>query len=397
MHTDNSFRRLWALRPGVTYLNHGSFGPSPSEVIAERQRWFEALESEPMDLLARQLEPALHQAADRLGRFVGTRGENLVFVDNATTGMNVVAASVRLSAGDEVLTTNHEYGAVARMWQRRCSQVGARLVVGDLPHRPTSREEVVQALFEGATPRTRLIVVSHVTSPTAMILPVEDICRLARARGIPVCVDGPHALAMTPLALDALDCDYYVASCHKWLSAPLGSGFLYVHPRAQRAVQPLVVSWGGWPDEDLADWRKEFTWVGTRDPSAWLSVPAAISFLERIGLDVFRRHAHALACYARQRITTLTGRAALVPDEAAWYGTMISLPLVDESLPPPDGSDNPGRVLQRRLWQEHSIEVPIVHWQGHWLVRVSCHLYTQRDDIDRLVDALARLLAGPSQ
>jgi len=235
---------LWALRPGVTYLNHGSFGPSPKAVTANRQEWIERLESEPMDFFVRQMEGHLDEARKRLGDVVGTSGDNLVFVDNATFAMNIVAASFPLATGDEVLATNHEYGAVLRIWREQCQAAGARLVVQKLPEKFDAADEVAAALIAGANSRTKLIVVSHITSPTALILPVAEICRQAKSRGIPVCIDGPHALAAVPVNLTQLDCDFYCASCHKWLSAPFGSGFLYIRPRWKQTIRPVVVSWG---------------------------------------------------------------------------------------------------------------------------------------------------------
>lgn len=374
----------WSLRAGVTYLNHGSFGPSPLAVQQARRRWTDELEAEPMDFFVRRLIPLLDEVRARLGAFVGAAADDLVPVDNATWGMNVVAASVPLGPGDEVLTNDHEYGAVLRLWEHRCREAGARLVVAPLTTPLTTPNDVVDALLGPLTPRTRLIVVSHVTSPTAIVLPVEELCHRARERGVPVCVDGPHAVAMTPLDLGRLDCDFYTASCHKWLSAPFGSGFLYVNPRQQARVRPVVISWGRkYPPGTSGTWRDEFLWLGTRDPAAILAVPAAIELLESIGLDAFRRRTHALARHARERITALTGLPPLTPDDAAWYGSMVTLPL------PPGG----GPALQQALWERHAIEVPIVEWNGRRMVRPSCHLYTRRADVDRLVAALTEELS----
>jgi len=279
------YRDLWSLRPGVTYLNHGSFGPSPKAVTTNRQEWIERLESQPMDFFVRQMEGHLEQARHRLGDVVGTSGENLLFVDNATFAMNIVAASFPLTAGDEVLATNHEYGAVLRIWRERCQNAGARLVVQKLPEAFDSAEEIVAILFAGASERTKLIVASHITSPTALILPVAEICRQAKTCGIRVCIDGPHALAAVPLNLNRLDCDFYCASCHKWLSAPFGSGFLYVHPRWKQTVRPVVISWGNSLSGRPHNWQDEFIWSGTRDPSPFLAVPAAIDFLAGLRCD----------------------------------------------------------------------------------------------------------------
>lgn len=382
-------RHAWNLRRGVTYLNHGSFGPAPRPVLAARQAWFERLESEPMDFLVRHMEQHIETARNRLGQFAGTQGDNLCVVDNATFGMNIVASSFPLVPGDEVLATNHEYGAVLRIWRRVCQRAGATLRVQALPDPIVSDDQVVDAFLQGVTPRTKLIVVSHVTSPTAIILPVRKICAGARQLGVRVCIDGPHAPAAVPLELDRLDCDFYTASCHKWLSAPIGSGFLYAHPRSRSLLKPLVVSWGESLSGRRASWLDEFTWSGTRDPSAFLSVPAAIEFLETVGLETFREQTHGLARYAREQMARLTGLAPLVPDSREWYGPMIALPLPASVGEPPTGHMHP---LQVALWEQHQIEVPIVNWHGRRFIRVSCHLYNDEADIDRLVEALSKLL-----
>jgi isopenicillin-N epimerase len=385
----------WQLPPGVTYLNHGSFGPAPKPVLAARQSWFERLEAEPMDFYVRQMEDHLAAARDKLAAFVGTRGDQLTFVDNATFGMNIVAAGFPLKAGDEVLATNHEYGAVQRIWRKRCEKAGAKFVVQRLPERFGDLAEVVASLFAGVTARTRLLVVSHITSPTAVILPVQAICREARSRGVAVCIDGPHAPAAVSIGLDRLDCDFYVASCHKWLSAPFGSGFLHVHLRARRHIEPVVVSWGASLSGRPVTWHDEYLWMGTRDPSPFLAVPAAIEFLERLdfggerGLDAFRNWSRGLVRIVRERITRLTGVEPFVPDDPAWCGTMLSLPLPDFV---PEASEGIFHPLQSALWERFRIEAPIVNWHGHRFIRVSCHLYNDPGDIDRLADALSQLL-----
>src|SRR5487761_1309886 len=381
-----AWRGEWSLAAGVTYLNNGSFGPTPRPVSRARRDWLDRVEADPHDFLVRQLGPRLIECRRRLAGLVRASADNLVLVENATVAMNIVAASAHLRPGDEVLANDHEYGAVLRLWERTCRRAGAKLIVQPLAAPIASAEQVVETLFAAATDRTRLLVVSHVTSPTAIILPVEAICRRARELRIATCIDGPHALAMLDVDVDRLDCDYYCASCHKWLCAPLGSGFLFVHPRRQATVEPALVSWGRPLEGDVASWRDEFNWVGTRDPSVFLAVPAAIDFLERVGFDTFRRRTHALAAYARQTIARSVHAEALVPDTDQWYGSMISLRLSDGEAGP----------LQRALWERYQIEIPIVAWQGRRLVRPSCHLYTSLDDIDRLARALNDLVDAPS-
>jgi isopenicillin-N epimerase len=380
----------WNLRAGMIYLNHGSFGPPPKAVRDARQHWLDAMDSQPMDFFVRELEPALSTARERLAHFVGTSAAHLIFVENATAGMNIVADSFPLAAGDEVLLTDHEYGAVQRIWQRACERAGAKTCVVELPLPFRTATETADAIFASVSERTRLLVVSHITSPTAVILPVAEICRRARALNIAVAVDGPHAVAQANLAIDKFDCDYYTASCHKWLSAPFGSGFLYVSPRHQKYVRPPVLSWGRLPPSKIASWADEFVWSGTRNPAAYLSVPAAIDFLERVGLDRFRARTHWLAQCARRRIVELSQLEPIVPDDAAWYGSMAHVPLSPTSSDETCAVANP---LQHTIWRQLGIEVPIVDFRGLRYIRVSCHLYNDRSQIDRLLSGLKELLA----
>ncbi len=377
--------RLWKLRPDTIYLNHGSFGPAPEPVLAAQRRWKAALDEQPMDFFTRLHEPAWRAARKHLAEWLGAAEDNLVFVENATHAMNVVADSFPLATGDEVLLNDHEYGAVIRIWRRACERAGAAPpVIAPLPRPFDDPEQVVEAVFAAVTPRTRLIVASHITSPTALTLPVEAICRRAAAAGIAVCIDGPHALAQLDLSLDALGCDYYAASCHKWLSAPFGSGFLYVAPHRQASVRVPQLSWGRLLPATPAAWFEEFIWSGTRDPSPYLAIPDAIELMRSVGLETFRQHARELASYARSRLIDRFQLPPLATRHDDWHVAMAHVP-----LPPGDA-----RSLQQALWHKHRIEVPIVDWNGSRYVRVSCHLYNTREQIDVLVDALDQLLAS---
>ena len=379
----------WNIRPDTIYLNHGSFGPPPRRVREARQTWQDRIDSQPMDFFVRELEPAWRAARRALARFVETAPENLIFVENATVGMNIVADSFPLEAGDEVLLTDHEYGAVGRIWQRACARAGGAVKTVELPLPFRTATETAEAILAAATERTRLIVISHITSATAVTLPVAEICRQARPRGIAVAIDGPHAVAQVPLSLDSLQCDFYAASGHKWLSAPVGSGFLYVAPRQQAHVRPPVLSWGRLPPGNIDSWSDEFVWSGTRNPSAYLAMPAAIEFLEQTGIDRFRARTHWLAQYARRRIVELTGLEPLVPDADAWYGSMAHVPLSATTSDDQCAVSNP---LQHTIWQRFGIEVPIVDFHGRRYVRVSCHLYNDTRQLDQLVAGLAELL-----
>ncbi len=371
----------WDIRPGTTYLNHGSFGPSPRIVRDTRREWIERLDAQPMDFYVRQLEPALWTARTAVAKFVGTTPENLVFAENATFGMNVVADSFPLSSGDEVLLNDHEYGAVHRIWNRRTERTGACVVSATMPGFFVSAEQLLDVLFCHVNERTRMVVLSHITSPTALIWPVEKLIPAFRERGIAVCIDGPHVPAHISLDIDAFDCDFYLASCHKWLCGPLGTGFVYVHPRQHSIMQPQLKSWGRLLPAMPERWDEEFTWSGTRDPSGYLSLPAAIEFLEQVGLETFRERTYWLAGYAESRLRNMFGTKPLADRADGWYGTMAHVP-----LPPGDWTS-----LQEQLWQQFQIEVPIIDFNNRWYIRVSCHLYTTTSQIDLLLAALASL------
>lgn len=378
----NSARDAWTLRDDVVYLNHGAFGPSPRVVQLAQQQWQKKLESDPTDFFLRILPAELEASLRKLACFINAPPEDCVFLDNSTEGMNVVARSVPLKAGDEVLVTNHDYGAVQRIWEHTCHDAGAQLQVCNVPTPIQSADDWCDAMLDKVGSRTRLAVFSHVTSPTAMVLPVAQLCEQLRQRGIVTCIDGPHAIAMQPLDIQALDCDFYTASCHKWLCGPFGSGFLYAHPRVQADVRPAVISWGRPLTDAEYCWRDEFLWQGTQDYSAKLAVATAVEFITDFGVEHFRQQTHAMAHYARERIGEQFGLPHLTPDSEPYYGSMVAVPL-------PAGEAQP---LQDALWNEHRIEVPIIEWESQRLVRVSCHLYTTRSEIDRLVSALTQLL-----
>lgn len=375
----------WSIRPDSIYLNHGSFGPSPRPVREVRRQYIDALDSQPMDFYVRQFEPLLLAARQKLAEFLGTARQNVVFAENATFAMNVVADSFPLREGDEVLLNDHEYGAVMRIWERKCARTGARLKIVKLPERIESTDQVVDALIAGVTPQTRLTIISQITSPTAIILPVAEIAAAFRRRDVAVCIDGPHVPAQIDLQLDALDVDFYCASLHKWLCAPLGTGFLYAHPRWQGIVQPQLLSWGRLLPELPRNWDEAFTWSGTRDASLYLSVPAAIDFMTKtVGLEAFRRRCYWLANYACEQLKEVTGKTPIAPTTGGWYGTMCHVP-----LPASDWSR-----LQAWLWETHRIEVPIIHFDNRWFVRVSSHLYNTTAQIDQLVRAIASQIHG---
>ncbi|MBN1661062.1 MAG: aminotransferase class V-fold PLP-dependent enzyme, partial [Anaerolineae bacterium] len=245
-----SIRDLFLLQPDVVFLNHGSFGACPRSVFEVYQRWQLELERQPVEFLGRRAPELMRAARQALGSYLGAEADDLVYVPNATTGLNAVARALPLLPGDEVLATDHEYGALDRTWRFVCARRGARYVNQPVPLPVESAEQVVEAIWGGVTERTRVLFLSHITSPTALILPVEALVRRARSAGILTVIDGAHVPGQTPLDLEALGADFYSGNCHKWLCSPKGAGFLYARREVQNLLEPLVVSWGWQPEEN---------------------------------------------------------------------------------------------------------------------------------------------------
>ena len=389
-NSSSPWKQKWDLDPEVTYLNHGSFGPSPRVVCESRESWTRRLEQQPMRFFLDEMEQELQAAYESLANFVKCSPDELLFVPNATVAMNILAKSLSFSSGDEILCSDQEYGAVLRIWREVCKSHDATLKVQPIPWDNLPAETVAERFLEGTTSRTRLILISHVTSPTAVIFPVREICQQAKHLRIPVCIDGPHAPAMLPLNLSELNCDFYTASCHKWLSAPFGSGFLYARKKYHQRLSPLVRSWGGNLSGREVHWRDEFTWFGTFDPAPYLAIPTAISFLKNIGLKVFRHRTHQLISRAREMIEEITGLPALRLDATASMGSMIALPLPAIDWKPKHPAEKD--PLQTEFREKHQLEIPITHWKDQRLMRVSCHLYNDEADLHYLADLLGKLL-----
>jgi isopenicillin-N epimerase len=380
---NTSMRDLFLLRPGVVYLNHGSFGACPRPVFDRYQAWQRELEAEPVEFLGRRSAELMRAARGALAAFVGADPDDLVFVPNATTGLNSVVRSLRLEPGDEVLATDHEYGALDRTWTFICEKRGARYVRRLLPLPIASAEEILDAVWSGVSDRTRVLFLSHVTSTTAVVLPVAELVRRARERGIVTVIDGAHTPGQIPLDLAALGADFYAGNCHKWMNAPKGSAFLYARRAMQPLLEPLVVSWG-WRSDRPGPSRfvDEYEWQGTRDIAAYLTVPAAIEFMHEHDWPAVQRACHDLARAGRDRINAVTRLAPLTPAGDGWFGQMATV-----ALPPCDHE-----ALQRRLFDEFTIEIPTFSWNGGSYLRVSIQAYNDVSDVDALVHALSRLL-----
>lgn len=380
----HNLRRQFLLDPTVTFLNHGSFGATPRPVFRVYQAWQRQLERQPVEFLGRRFNQLMAQARAALAQYLSTAPENLVYVTNATVGVNIVARSLRLGPGDEVLSTNHEYGACDRTWRFLSQKHGFTYINQPIAVPLTHPQDVLHALWQGVTPRTRVIFLSHITSPTALIFPIKEICARARQAGILTVIDGAHAPGQIPLALDDLGADFYTGNLHKWLCAPKGAAFLYARPQVQPLLEPLIVSWGWQPESPgPSPFIDQHEWTGTRDIAAFLSVPAAIQFQQEHQWDDVTQACHHLLAAFRAQILSVTGQEPLHPNADTWYRQMAAYPL------PPHTDLS---VLKARLYDDYRIEVPLIAWNGHQLLRVSVQGYNTHRDLLRLRNALAALL-----
>ena len=380
----DSLRELFLLDPEVTFLNHGSFGACPRPVMAEYQRWQMELERRPVEFLDRRFEERMAWARGALATYVGANIDDIVYVSNATVGLNTAIRSLRLSPGDEILTTDQEYGALDRTWRFVCRETGAVYVRHPVTLPVTSHGEIVESLWSAVTSKTRVLFLSHITSPTALTLPVGPLVQRARDAGILTIIDGAHAPGQVPLDLEALGADIYSGNCHKWMMSPKGAGFLHVRRDMQDRIDPLVVSWG-WESErpSYSRFVDFHQWQGTRDIAAFLTVPAAIEFARQHDWEAVRRGCHGLLRDIRPRLLDVCGSGPLYPDDPRYYAQMHIFRL-------PEGID--GERLKRRLYDEERVEVPVILWDNRWHVRVSAQGYNTAEDLGRLADALARLL-----
>jgi isopenicillin-N epimerase len=388
---------LWPVDPDVTFLNHGSFGSCPNSVLEFQNQIRLRLERQPIRFFVRDLEELWDNARKELATFVGAMPDDLVFVPNATAGINTVLRSLTFHAGDELLVTDHEYNACRNALNYVAARAGAKIVVVQLSFPLSSSVDIIQAIEARVTPRTRLALIDHVTSQTGLVLPLADMVQSLARSGVDVLVDGAHAPGMVPLDLVALGAAYYTGNCHKWLCAPKGAAFLHVHRDRQEAIRPLVISHGANSSRsDRSRFLIEFGWMGTGDPSAALSVPEAIRFMGSLlpgGWPAVMQRNHELALAGRKNLCEALGIAPPCPDE--WIGSLASLPLPDSTTDAPSKSPLYLDPLQDWLMENGNIEVPVIPWPAppKRLIRISAQLYNSLPQYRQLARALPKALA----
>jgi isopenicillin-N epimerase len=385
-----AMRQHFLLDPDLVFFNHGSFGACPRVVIEAQQQFQHQMERNPVEFLGRRSAANLLVARAALAQFVGTSACDLVFVENATVGVNILAHSLTLESGDEILASDHEYGACEEAWRRRCRQSGASYRKVKVPL-PFDAGQMVEAFRRAITPATRVLFFSHMTSPTALLFPIEQLIELAHQRGIMVVIDGAHGPALVDLNLDALEVDFYTGNCHKWMCAPKGAGFVYARPDRQRLIDSPIISWGQVDAPASAPMalaaftgsssiERQLQWLGTRDPSAALSVPRALQFFE--DHDWWHRRA-VCRDLAQQFADELSDR--LAADRISLH--RIDAQMVAIALPECDAE-----VLRQRLFDAHHIEMPVTQQAGRQFARVSVQAYNTKAELDLLLQVLPQLL-----
>ncbi len=384
----------WLLDPEITYLNHGSLGSCPAPVLQAQAKWRQELETRPIQFLLRDLSARMADVRSSLGQLIGCAPDDLALMPNAEACINAVLRSLDFSPGDEILSTTHDYNACLNSLDFVAARWGAKVVRAGIPFPITDSSEVTSSILAHVTGRTRLAMVSHITSATGLVFPIQDIVAELESRGVEVIVDGAHAPGQINLDLDRIGASYYAGNCHKWLCCPKGTGFLHVRSDRQSKIHPLIISHGmNDPRTDISLFRKEFDWQGVTDPSGFLSIPTAISFLGSLmpgGIPALAARNHDLALSSRASLCPIL--RVEPPSPGSMIGSMASFP-IDHLAPEPEVRLR----LETMLRERHHIEIPMIRWRPtadteRWTLRVSCQIYNEDSDIDRLAGALAASL-----
>jgi len=369
------------LDPDITFLNHGSYGACPKPVFKEYQDWQQKLENQPVQFMTNQVYSAMEKSRESMSQFVGCGEEELVFFQNPTTAVTNVIYNLDLKPGDEVLMSNHEYGALVRAWKMWGKKTGVKIIQQDISMPVTTEENFIEDFWTGVTDQTKVIFLSHITSSTALIFPIEKIIKLAKEQNILTIIDGAHVPAHIPLNIHELGCDFYTGACHKWLCAPKGSSFLFVKKEHQDWIKPVVVSWGKDGDDPTpSEFIQNFQWQGTRDMSAFLTIPTAINFY----IKEIKPYQAACKKIIQDTYSEFSSVLNTEPISAGreWLAQLVAHPL-PKNIP---------SNLKKRLWEEYQIEIPVFEWNRQEFVRVSIQIYNTQKDVDLLMSALRSLI-----
>lgn len=379
---NHNLKEQFYLQSDITFLNHGSFGACPRSTLSRAWEWQQEIERQPVEFFQRRATALLNGARTALGSFVNTHHNNVVFVTNATLAANIVSHSLNLKEGDEVLATDHEYGAVDRTWRFWGKERGFSYKQSAIPF-GISSSDMIDIFWKAVTNKTKVISVSHLTSPTATIFPIKEICRRARDQGIITVVDGAHAPGQIPIDFQEISPDFYFGNLHKWLCAPKGSAFLFVNPNLQQVVKPLIVSWGYEAIEPGPNQMLDYLeFVGTRDISPFLTTSAAIEFADHHNWSEVRKRCHEMLVDCEKEVLNIT-KLGSIYDSTDRFAQMAAMRL-------PSGIEP--LSFKQRLLEEFKIEVPVHLWNNQPLIRVSLQGYNTSADVETFLSALKKLL-----
>jgi len=382
----NSLKSDFLLDSEITYLNHGAYGAVPREVYQVYQNWQAEQEREPVDFLSRRSTERLAHARNELAKYLGTQRDNLVFATNGTTALNMLARSLveNLGTGDQLLTTNHEHGGINRMWQYFAEKYKFDYSQVSIPVPVDTHENFLDRFLDHVNPKTKLIFISHISSPSALIFPVKEICKFARERGIICVVDGSHAPGQIPLNLSKIDPDFYVGITHKWLCAPRGSAFMYARPELQHLIDPLIVSWGWKPKNPGPSKYVEYhEWQGSRDISAFLSVPAAIDYQKKNHWQLQRHRCGKLLTYALKQLSEQLGTETFHKLDQDYWRAQVSCLFLPQSICP--------EKLRETLRNDYKIDISSDTFLDRPRLRISVQAYNDIEDINHLAASLKEI------
>jgi isopenicillin-N epimerase len=385
MEPVNSLKHLFLLDKTLTFLNFGSYGSCPKPVFDDYQNWQRMLEREPVQFIAVNGPGYMKKSREALAGYIGCDADDVVYTPNPTFAFNIVAKNLELKPGDEILATNLEYGAMDRTWNYYCNKAGAKFVRREIPFPVTTHDEFVDYFLKGITPSTKAVFISQITSATALILPAKEICSRAKQIGLITIVDGAHVPGHIPLNLSEWNVDFYTGACHKWMMTPKGSSFLYAHKSVRDQLDPLVISWGYESDNPSGSRFHDYhEFNGTRDFSAYLSIPAAIEFMNQNNWDMVKSDCRKIVIENAARFCELSGEPPICPLSSEWLGQMFSIPV---KLEYPS-------AFQRMLFEKYRIEIPVTRTDDRNFIRYSINAFNDQSDLDRLYDALASEWGG---
>ncbi|MFT5859383.1 MAG: isopenicillin-N epimerase [Flavobacteriaceae bacterium] len=373
------------LNPEYRHLNHGSFGACPKPIFEDYQKWQLALERDPVQFYVHDGNAHLQKSKEALAEYINCDADDLVMTMNPSYAINIIAKSFSLSAGDEILATNHEYGALDRTWTYYCEKAGAKYVQQEIPIPLQSKEEFIESFWKGYTHKTKAIFISHITSTTAIIFPVKEICKRAKELGLITIVDGAHVPGHIPLDLSQIEADIYTGACHKWMLTPKGCSFLYAKKEIQNQFDPLLISWGY--DAELPGKSKFLDYhqlQGTRDYSAFLTLPSALKYLKDNDWESVSAKCKQDILNNYQSLCDIFGTEPIVPVTAEFLGQICSVPVP---------IDDPS-VLKSVLYDKYKIEIPVFKLRDRVFLRLSAQAYVDQDDIDYLKDSLKEIVAS---